>query len=61
MSGIFKHEFTRSPVGRVQPMGKSVSYVIHNIFRYDDQGRLVEEWAQFERDPSGNKLQREAS
>jgi predicted ester cyclase len=45
ISGIFEHELTQSPVGRVQPTGKSVSYIIHNIFRYDDQGRLAEEWA----------------
>jgi predicted ester cyclase len=45
ISGIFEHELIHSPVGRVQPTGKSVSYIIHNIFRYDDQGLLAEEWA----------------
>jgi hypothetical protein len=25
-----------------------VSYIIHNIFRYDDQGRLAEEWVQLD-------------
>jgi len=48
MSGIFQHEFTHSPIGLVQPTGKPVSLVIHNFFRYDDQGRLAEEWAQFD-------------
>jgi predicted ester cyclase len=45
ISGIFEHELTHSPVGRVEPTGRSVSYVIHHIFRYDDHGRLAEEWA----------------
>jgi predicted ester cyclase len=45
ISGIFEHELTHSPVGRVQPTGKPVSYITHNIFRYDDHGRLAEEWA----------------
>lgn len=45
ISGVFEHELTHSPVGSVQPTGKPVSYIIHNIFRYDDQGRLAEEWA----------------
>jgi predicted ester cyclase len=49
MSGIFEHEFTHSPVGVVQQTGKPVSWVIHNFFRYGDQGRLAEEWAQFDK------------
>jgi predicted ester cyclase len=45
ISGIFEHELTHSPVGRVRPTGKSMSYIVHHIFRYDDHGRLAEEWA----------------
>jgi predicted ester cyclase len=48
ISGVFEHELIHSPVGRVQPTGKSVSYIIHNIFRYNDQGQLAEEWAQLD-------------
>jgi predicted ester cyclase len=48
MSGLFEHDFTHSPVGLVRPTGKPVSLVIHNFFRYDDHGRLAEEWAQFD-------------
>jgi predicted ester cyclase len=45
ISGIFENELTHSPVGCLQPTGRPVSYVIHHIFRYDDRGRLAEEWA----------------
>jgi predicted ester cyclase len=48
MSGVFEHEFPYTPVGTVQPTGKPVSFYIHNFFRYDDDGRLAEEWAQLD-------------
>lgn len=46
MSGVFEREYVCSPVGTVQPTGEPVSFVIHNFFRYDDEGRLAEEWIQ---------------
>lgn len=48
MSGVFEHEFPYSPVGLVRPTGKPVTFVIHNFFRYDDDGRLAEEWAELD-------------
>lgn len=45
VSGIFERELTRSPVGPVPPTGKPVSYPIHLVLRYDDHGRLAEQWA----------------
>jgi predicted ester cyclase len=48
MSGVFEREFTQSPIGPVQPNGEPVAFHIINIFRYDDEGRLAEEWIQFD-------------
>jgi predicted ester cyclase len=46
IAGTFAREFTHSPVGTVQPNGAHVMFELINIFRYDDQGRLAEEWVQ---------------
>jgi predicted ester cyclase len=46
ITGTFVREFTHSPVGRLSPNGKRVVFEIMNIFRYDDEGRLAEEWVQ---------------
>jgi predicted ester cyclase len=46
ISGILAREFTHSPVGPLPPNGQRVVMELLNIFRYDDQGRLVEEWVQ---------------
>jgi short chain dehydrogenase/SnoaL-like polyketide cyclase len=46
MTGIFEHEFTQSPVGPLPPNGEKVTFRIMNIFRYDDEGKLAEEWVQ---------------
>lgn len=45
MSGVFEHPYTHSPIGVVQPTGKPVSFELMNIFRYDDAGKLAEEWS----------------
>lgn len=45
-SGTFVREFTHSPVGPLPPNGNRVVFELTNIFRYDDQGRLAEEWVQ---------------
>jgi predicted ester cyclase len=46
MTGTFVREFTHSPVGPIPPNGSRVVFELINIFRYDDQGRLAEEWVQ---------------
>lgn len=44
MAGRFVREFTQSPAGPLPPNGQRVVWDLANIFRFDDQGRLVEEW-----------------
>lgn len=44
IEGTFAREFTHSPAGPLPPNGERVSWDLMNIFRFDDQGRLVEEW-----------------
>jgi predicted ester cyclase len=46
ISGTFAREFTHSPVGPLPPNGERVVLELMNIFRYDEQGRLAEEWVQ---------------
>jgi predicted ester cyclase len=46
--GVFARPFTASPLGTLQPHGRPVWYKIHNVFRYADDGRLIEEWAQYD-------------
>ena len=46
IAGTFAREFTRSPVGPLPPNGKRVVLELINIFRYDDEGRIAEEWVQ---------------
>src|SRR5918992_3230526 len=46
ITGTFVREFTRSPVGPLPPNGSRVVFELMNIFRYDEQGRLAEEWVQ---------------
>jgi predicted ester cyclase len=44
IEGTFVREFTQSPVGPLRPNGQRVVWDLLNIFRFDNQGRLVEEW-----------------
>jgi predicted ester cyclase len=46
IAGTFVREFTQSPVGPLPPNGQRVTFELTNIFRYDDEGRLAEEWIQ---------------
>ena len=46
IAGTFVREFTHSPVGPRPPNGLRVTFELTNIFRYDDEGRLAEEWIQ---------------
>ncbi len=48
IAGTFAREFTHSPVGSLPPNGQRVSFELSNIFRYDDEGRLADEWVQTE-------------
>jgi predicted ester cyclase len=45
-SGDFTGVFTYSPIGPVQPTGQHLEWEVIGIFRYDDDGRLAEEWVQ---------------
>jgi predicted ester cyclase len=44
IEGRFVREFTQSPAGPLPPNGQRVVWDLLNIFRFDDQARLVEEW-----------------
>ena len=44
IEGRFVRAFTHSPAGPLPPNGQRVVWDLANIFRFDDQGRLVEEW-----------------
>ena len=45
-AGDFTGMFTYSPIGPVEPTGQRVVWEVINTFRYDDDGRLAEEWVQ---------------
>ena len=45
-SGDFTRVFTSSPIGPVEPTGQHLEWEVINTFRYRDDGRLAEEWAQ---------------
>lgn len=47
MTGVFTHPFS-SPNGVIQPTGKPMARDLTNIFRFDAQGRLAEEWVQYD-------------
>jgi predicted ester cyclase len=46
IKGTFAREFAHSPVGPLPANGSRVVFELINIFRYDDQGRIAEEWVQ---------------
>jgi predicted ester cyclase len=48
MEGDFVREFTQSPVGPLPPNGRHVVFELMNIFRYDDEGRIADEWVQID-------------
>ena len=48
MTGTFEHEFTASPVGTLPPTGAPFTLNLQNLFRYDSDGRLAEEWVQYD-------------
>jgi hypothetical protein len=44
IEGTFVRPFAASPVGLVEPNNARVLWDLSNIFRFDDEGRLVEEY-----------------
>lgn len=47
VTGSFNQVFT-SPNGVIPPNGKPVELQIISIFRFDEDGAIIEEWAQFD-------------
>jgi predicted ester cyclase len=45
-SGDFTGRFTHSPIGPLEPTGQHLEWEVIGTFRYDDRGRLAEEWVQ---------------
>ena len=45
-SGDFTGIFTYSPIGPLEPTGHHLEWEVIGTFRYDDRGRLAEEWVQ---------------
>jgi predicted ester cyclase len=46
IEGDFVREFTQSPVGSLPPNGQHVVFELTNIFSYDDEGRIEDEYVQ---------------
>ena len=44
IQGAFVRPFTHSPAGTLQPNGACIVMDLINIFRFDDRGRLIEEF-----------------
>jgi predicted ester cyclase len=44
IEGTFAQPVTQSPAGRLEPTGARVVMDLMNIFRFDGEGRIVEEW-----------------
>jgi predicted ester cyclase len=44
IEGRFVREFANAPAGAIPPNGQRVVWDLINIFRFDDRGKLVEEW-----------------
>ena len=55
-SGDFTGVFTYSPVGPVEPNGQHLEWEVIGTFRYDNGGRLAEEWVQMDYRSFLNKL-----
>jgi predicted ester cyclase len=43
-SGDFTGIFIYSPIGPIEPTGQHLEWEVIGTFRYDDEGRLAEEW-----------------
>jgi len=47
MSGVFVQTFD-TPFGSIAPTGRRAQWELVNIFRYDANGQLAEEWVQYD-------------
>ncbi|MBL8118906.1 MAG: ester cyclase [Anaerolineae bacterium] len=47
ISGIFENEYA-SPMGPIPPTGGPVVVEVINIFQFNDDGKIIEEWVQFD-------------
>ena len=47
-SGTFARIFTQSPINPLQPNGRHLEWEVMNLFRYNDEDRLAEEWIQYD-------------
>jgi predicted ester cyclase len=48
IEGTFVREFTQPPVGPLPPNSQRVSFDIHNIFQFDDEGRFVNDYVRLD-------------
>ena len=48
IEGTFVREFTQSPVGPLPPNNQRVTFDIHNIFQFDDEGRFVNDYVRLD-------------
>jgi predicted ester cyclase len=56
IQGKFVREFIQSPAGPLPPNGQRITFDLINIFRFDDQGRIIEEWVQTDNKSLLNQL-----
>jgi predicted ester cyclase len=61
IEGTFVREFTQSPTGPIPPNGRRIVFDLINIFRMDDDGRLVEEFVRTDNRTLLEQLQAPAS
>jgi predicted ester cyclase len=54
--GTFSKTFTMAPAGPTEPNGKVIEWEVMNIFRYDDEGKLAEEWVRSDGDALQQQL-----
>ncbi|MCR1026722.1 ester cyclase [Cellulophaga baltica] len=48
IEGKFVNDFTQSPIGTISPNGEKVVFDLMNIFKFDNQGKLVDEWVRMD-------------
>jgi len=56
-NGTFTNTFTQSPVGPLEPHGKTIEWEVMNIFRFDDEGLIAEDYVQTDGNAFLEKLQ----
>lgn len=48
MSGMFEKPFESALVGPVTPTGQRVTFELMNFFRYTSDGKLIQEWVEYD-------------